>query len=193
MKLQAAILVALSIPSTPTWAGSVPDSLEQALLNRKQALELELRFVSENPNAYYLVIDLPSRKVYLKAGAHILRICAVQNYRLAGALSLLPSQLRMIVRIDPHTVEPGNSGLRLRGRRLPIDFSGRLIEGPRGRSRLYYSPALLIQPHVLPLPAGTFGIALDSSDVKALDSALRPGSAAILIPTVDFTPQESFP
>ncbi|MDE2888088.1 MAG: hypothetical protein OXR72_07715 [Gemmatimonadota bacterium] len=178
----------MSAPLTPAWAGSVPDSLEQALLNRKQALHLELRFVSENPDAYYLVIDLPSRNVYLKAGAHILRVCAIQHYRLAGALSLSSSQLRLIDRIEPHSVEPGNSGLRLRGRRLPIDFSGRLIEGPRGRSRLYFSPALLIQPHELPLPAGTFGIALVSSDVKALDSALRPGSAAILVPSVDFTP-----
>ncbi|MDE2998888.1 MAG: hypothetical protein OXU79_07410 [Gemmatimonadota bacterium] len=188
MTLPAAILIALSLSSLPAGAGSVPDSLEQTLLNRKQALHLELRFVSENPNANYLVIDLPSRNVYLKAGAHVLRVCAIQHYRLAGAFRLSPSQLRMIDRLYPHSVEPGNSGLRLRGRRLPIDFSGRLIEGPRGRSRLYFSPALLIQPHELPLPAGAIGIALVSSDIKALDSALGPGSAAILVPSVHFTP-----
>ncbi len=193
MTLPVAILIALSTPSTPASAGSVPDSLEQALHNRKQALRLELRFVRENPDDYYLVIDLPSRNVYLKAGAHILRVCAIQHDRLPGTLSLSSSQLRMIDRLAPYSIEPGNSGLRLRGRRLPVDFSGRLIEGPRSRSRLYFSPSLLIQPHELPLPAGTFGIGLVSSDVKALDSALRPGCAAILIPPVDFTLQESFP
>lgn len=188
MTSSVAILIASSTLLTPSWAGSVPDSLEQALLNREQALRLELLHVRENPDAYYLVIDFPSRSVYLKAGAHVLRVCAIQHYRLAGALSLSSSRLRLIDRLDPHSIEPGNSGLRLRGRRLPIDFSGRLIEGPRDRSRLYFSPALLIQPHELPLPAGAFGIGLVSSDIKALDSALRPGSAAILVPPVDFTP-----
>ena len=188
MTLPFAILISLSIPSVPASAASAPDSLEQTLLNRKQALDLELRFVSKNPDAYYLVIDLPTRKVYLKAGAHILRVCAIQNYRLAEASNPSSSQLQMIARLDPHSVEPGNSGLRLRGRRLPIDFSGRLIEGPRGRSRLYFSPSLLIQPYEFPLPDRTFGIALVSSDIKALDSALRPGSTAILVPTFDFIP-----
>ena len=182
------VLVVSCVPLASPWAGSVPDSLEQALRNRKKALELELRYVSENPDAFYLVIDHPSRKVCLKAGAHVLRVCAIQKVRVSDALSLSSSELRMIVRLHPYSVEPGNSGLRLRGRRLPIDFSGRLIEGPRSRSRLYFSPAMLIQQHELPLPAGIFGIALKSSDVKALDSALGPGSTAILIPTVVFTP-----
>lgn len=188
MTLPVAILIALSIPSVPAGAGSAPDSLERTLLYRKQALDLELRFVSKNPDAYYLVIDLPTRKVYLKAGAHILRVCAILDYRLAKAPNPSSSQLRMIARLDPHSVEPGNSGLRLRGRRLPIDFSGRLIEGPRSRSRLYFSPSLLIQPYEFPLPDRTFCIALVSSDIKALDSALRPGSTAILVPTLDFIP-----
>ena len=173
------------MPSPSACAQSVPDSLEQALHNRKKALELEVRLARKNPNAYYLVIDLPSRKVFLKAGAHILRSCAIQKYRLTGALSRSSSQLRMIARLDPVSAEPGNTGLRLRGRRLPLDFSGRLIEGPRGRSRLYFSRALLIQPHEFSVPARTGGIVLDSSDIKALDSALQPGSTAILIPIAE--------
>ncbi len=193
MILTITIPIVLFMPPPAACAQSVPDSLEQALSNRKQALELEVRFAKKNPDAYYLVIDLPSRKVYLKAGAYILRSCAIQKYLLTGALSRSSSQLQMIARLDPVSAEPGNSGLRLRGRRLPLDFSGRLIEGPRGRSRLYFSPALFIQPHEFPVPARTCGIVLDSSDVKALDSALYPGSTAILIPIVDRIPEEPFP
>ncbi len=193
MILPLAITVALSMPSPAASAPDEPDSLEQVLLNRKHALELELCFARKNPNAYYLIIDLPIRKVYLKAGAHILRSCAVQKTRLTGALGRSPSKLQLIARLAPVSTEPGNAGLRLRGRRLPLDFSGRLIEGPRGRSRLYFSPALLIQPHGFPVPARTGAIVLDSSDIKALDSALHPGSTAILIPTTEFIPDESFP
>jgi hypothetical protein len=191
--LPVAISVFLSMPFHAACARSVTDSLEQALLNRKQALELEICFAGKNPDAYYLVIDLPSRKVFLKTGAHILRSCAVRKYRLTRALSRSSSQLQMIARLDPVSAEPGNTGVRLRDRRLPLDFSGRLIEGPRGRSRLYFSPALLIQPRGFSVPARTGGIVLDSSDIKALDSALYPGSTAILIPTAELIPEEPFP
>ncbi len=184
---------AVSIPAAATDGESVPDSLEQALRHRKQALELELEFARKNPSAYYLVIDLPSRKVYLKAGAHILRACAIKEYRLTGALPRSSSRLRMIARLDPVSVEPGNSGLRLRGRRLPLDFSGRLIEGPRARSRLYFSPSLLIQPAEFPHPAKSGVIVLDSSHIKALGSALQPGGTAILVPVAETTPREPSP
>lgn len=188
-----AIPFAVSVPSPAAGGESVPDSLEQALRHRKLALELELQFAQENPNVYYLVIDLPSRKVYLKAGAHVLRACAIKEYRFSGALPRSSYRLRMIARLDPLSVEPGNPGLRLRGRRLPLDFSGRLIEGPRARSRLYFSPSLLIQPAEFPLPAKSGVIVLDSSHVKALGSALQPGSTAILVPCAETTPREPSP
>lgn len=193
LSVLVAIPFAVSIPSPSAGGESVPDSLEQALRHRKQALELELQFAQKDPNAYYLVIDLPSRKVYLKAGAHILRACAIKDYRFTGALPRSSSQLRMIARLDPVSVEPGNPGLRLRGRRLPLDFSGRLIEGPRARSRLYFSPSLLIQPTEFPLPSNSGAIVLDSSHIKALGSALQPGSVAILVPCAETTPREPSP
>ena len=188
-----AIPIAVPLPSPATGGESAPDSLEQALRYRKQALELELQFAKKYPNAYYLVIDLPSRNVYLKAGAHVLRACAIREYRFTGASPQSSFQLRMIARLDPVSVEPGNFGLRLRGRRLPLDFSGRLIEGPRARSRLYFSPHLRIQPPEFPLPAMSGVIVLDASHIKALGSALQPGSTAILVPVAESTPREPPP
>ncbi len=193
LRVIISIPVVWFIPPPAACGQSVPDSLEQVLRNRNQALALEVRFVREDPDAYYLVIDLPAGKLYLKAGAHMLRSCAIQKYRLTGGLSRSSLQLKMIARLAPVSAEPGNAGVRLRGRRLPLDFSGRLIEGPHGRSRLYFSPTLLIQPHGFHVPAQTGGIVLDSSDIKALDSALRAGSNAILIPIVESIPEEPFP
>ena len=66
MILTITIPFVLFMPSPEACAQSVPDSLEQALSNRKQALELEVRFARKNPDAYYLVIDLPSRKFISK-------------------------------------------------------------------------------------------------------------------------------
>ena len=151
-----------------------------SLKRQKAALELELHLVQTDPVAYYLVVDLPAREVHLKSGAHLLRTCPVEDYRLApGAKTGL---LRMVNRIDPFTPEPGSDGLRLRGRALPLDFVGRLIEGPRRISRLYFSPSMLLQPADLPAPRNVGYLKLDGGDIKALGSALPPGSAAILIP-----------
>ncbi len=155
-------------------------ALKRALWHKKTALEAEYRLIQADPEAYYLVIDLPAGKVDLKAGARLLRTCPIQGYGLAPRAYRETLLLKMVNRIDPFTPEPGNHGLRLRGRRLPQDFIGRLIEGPRETSRLYFSPSLLIQP--VGLPADISHLNLNGNDVKALGTALRAGSAAILIP-----------
>ncbi len=154
-----------------------------SLRRQKAALELELHLVQTDPEAYYLVLDLPAREVHLKSGAHLLRTCPVEDYGLAPTTKI--GLLRMVNRIDPLTPEPGNKGLRLRGRALPLDFVGRLIEGPRKISRLYFSPPMLLQPADLSAPSDVHYLKLDGGDIKALGSALSPGSAAILVPPIE--------
>lgn len=156
-----------------------------ALANRKRALELELQYVEARPGAYYLVIDLPSAQVELKADANLLRTCPIR-----GLTDNLPQSTRPLIfreRLDPFTVEPGNAGLRHRGRLFPLDFIGRLLEGPRAHSRLFFSPALLLQAPELPRDAKTPTVLLDGEDIKALGAALQQGAAAILIPAESAT------
>ena len=154
-----------------------------ALRNKKRALNLELRQIEADSNAFYLIIDLSSGIVRLKSGGRLLRTSSVKDSRVQ---SLLDTQLcRMVSRIDPVTPEPGNDRLRLRGRWLPLDFAGRLIEGPRERSILYFAPAVILQPVGFPAPAHFSSIELDGGDLKALGSAIGPGDVAILIPPAD--------
>jgi hypothetical protein len=149
------------------------------LQNTKRALQLEIQYVREFPAAYYLVIDLPSRKVYLKSNAHLLRVCTIQ--KTTGVLPSNIHQLTFQQRIDPFTPEPGNANLRLRNRLIPLDFYGRLVEGSRQRSRLYFTPSLFFQSSAIS-PTTLPAIWLDAADIKALGAALKPGNIAILIP-----------
>lgn len=144
-----------------------------------EALQREVQQVKEAPGEFYLIINLQSKQIHLKADANLLRICPILN---AGHINTKTTQNhRFINRIDPVTIEPGNANLRHRGRHLPLDFSQRLIEGSRHQSRLYLSPNLLIQA-VGNSPITTPHILLAPNDIKALGSALRPGHTAILMP-----------
>lgn len=150
---------------------------EIALQNQRDALILELDRAKTGD--FYLIIDFAAKRVHLKANGNILRTCPILALSPTSAAQV--QTYRFARRVDPVSVEPGNANLRLRGRRLPLDFFGRLIEGPRRRSRLYFAPGLVIRASEMPTDA-TPHIALSPADVKALGSALRPGNAAILIP-----------
>lgn len=157
-------------------------SQDWILSQRKAALQMELDLVRATPDAYYLVVDVPAREVHLKCRARLLRTCRIVGHTLPIESHGVSRLLRLSERIDPFTPEPGNEGLRLRGRSLPLDFLGRLVEGPRRASQLYFRPSLLIHPSHLPLPGSINHIVLDGSDVKALGSALDRGSPAVWIP-----------
>lgn len=150
---------------------------EIALQNQRDALILELD--RAKTGEFYLLIDLAAKRVHLKANGNILRTCPILAPSPTSAARV--QIYRFARRVDPVSVEPGNANLRLRGRRLPLDFFGRLIEGPRRRSRLYFAPALVLQSSDMPTDTTPY-LALSPADVKALGSALCPGNAAILIP-----------
>ncbi|MDP6778865.1 MAG: hypothetical protein QGI83_19080 [Candidatus Latescibacteria bacterium] len=158
------------------------DSRDWDLTQQKAALEMELALARAKLEVYYAVIDLPAREIHLKCRARLLRTCPIKGYGHPSGADREARLLQLTDLIDPFTPEPGNLGLRLRGRRLPLDFYGRLIEGPRRASRLYFSPTLLVQSSHLPAPVSMHHILLDGNDIKALGSALGPGSPAIWIP-----------
>ena len=160
----------------------------RTLLARKAALELELDLVRADGEAYYLIVDAIAGEVRLKSGARLLRTCPIAKGRVMRELGRQCRLLTMANRIDPFTPEPGNDGLRLRGRRMPLDFIGRLIEGPREASSLYFVPSLLLQPADLPPPDEISYLQLSGHDIKALGSALSPGSRAVLVPPVGAEP-----
>ena len=152
------------------------------LQNYREALVRELDQVKTSPDDFYLIIDLPSKQIHLKSQGNVLRTCPILN--------LSPIEERhtrnycFVNRIDPISIEPGNTNLRLRGRFFPLDFSGRLIEGPRHRSRLYFAPNLVMRADGISTGA-TPHITLSPVDIKALGSALRPGNIAIFIPLAE--------
>lgn len=158
------------------------------LQNTKRALQLEIQYVREFPATYYLVIDLPAKKIYLKSNANLLRVCPI--LKTTGVLPDNIHQLTFQQRIDPFTPEPGNANLRLRNRLMPLDFYGRLVEGARLRSYLYFTPSLFFQSSAIS-PTTLPAIWLDAADIKALGAALKPGHIAIFIP--DELPIEMFP
>ena len=153
---------------------------KQALLARKTALELEISLVQKHPDAYYLVLDIPAGQIELKSGANLLHTCPISG----GSIQAPVQYYRFTNRIDPQTPEPGNGGLRHRGRRLPLDFVGRLVEGPRRASCLYFTPPLILKARDVPSPAHIPHLELSGADVKALGAALQSGSRAILIPPI---------
>jgi hypothetical protein len=177
-----AILLLTILLSGSAFAQSIPPSdtlvYQQILRFQKTALELELAWVSTYPEAYYLIVDIPAGKIELKSGAHLLHTCTIQG----GSIQPPIQAYTLRHRLDPQTPEPGNHGLRLRGRHLPLDFQGRLIEGSRHVSSLYFSPPLILTASQ-PFPSIPH-LQLLGSDVKALGSALQPGDRAILIPNI---------
>lgn len=166
-----AILIATAIAQA-----ELPD---RALKNRKRALELELQYIRDHPGAFYLLIDLSLGEIHLKADANLLRVCPI--YGISGAIPSATDYAHFLKRLDPLTPEPGNDHLRRRGRLLPLDFVGRLTEGARRHSQLYFTPELLLVPPEVPQPPATLPtLVLDASDIKTL--AMQPLQVAIVIP-----------
>ena len=149
------------------------------LQNYREALVRELDQVKTSPDDFYLIIDLPSKQIHLKSQGNMLRMCPILN--MSPIEERHTQNYNFINRIDPISVEPGNANLRFRGRLFPLDFSGRLIEGPRHHSRLYFAPNLVIRADGISTGT-TPHITLSPLDIKALGSALRPGNIAIFIP-----------
>ena len=149
------------------------------LQNYREALVRELDQVKTSPDDFYLIIDLSSKQIHLKLQGNVLRTCPILN--LSPIEARLTQNYHFVNRIDPISVEPGNANLRLRERLFPLDFSGRLIEGPRHRSRLYFTPNLVIRADGI-LTGATPHLILSPLDIKALGSALHPGNIAIFIP-----------
>lgn len=147
----------------------------------KSALEAELAIAVRDREEYYLTIDGWNQIGRLKSGGRILREFAL-TASWAGGGGAKTTVHALTLRVDPGTLEHGSEGLRLRDRPLPADFTGRLVDGPRSHSRLLFNPPLLIQAMTLPVPPHIPTITLPASDVKALGSALKPGSRLILVP-----------
>jgi len=154
---------------------------ETDLLSRKRALESELQFAREYPSEFYLIIDLQELVVHLKSGGDLLKSSPIPGYYFPSLQHRINPIRTLSSKIHPGTPEPGNDGLRLRGRMLPLDFVGRLIEGPRKATRLYFTPSLLLQSEAVPVDRKVGWIMLSGVDLKAVAAALRPGSVAILI------------
>lgn len=173
----AHILIAVLLASSIAQAQS-PDI---ALKNRKRALELELQYIRDHPGGFYLLIDLSIGEIHLKADANLLRVCKIHT--IAGVAPRETEYAQFLKRLDPLTSEPGNDRLRHRSRLLPLDFVGRLTEGPRRRSQLYFTPPLLLKPPDIPhTSAALLTLVLDASDIKTLGAAMQPLQAAIVIP-----------
>ena len=149
------------------------------LQNYREALIRELDLVETAPDDFYLIIDIPSKQIHLKTHGNILRTCPILH--LSSRAERHTQNYHFVSRIDPISKEPGNADLRLRGRLLPLDFFGRLMEGPRHHSRLYFTPDLVIRADGISTGA-TPHITLSPVDIKALGSALRSGNVAIFIP-----------
>jgi hypothetical protein len=147
------------------------------LTNKKTALQFEYDFIKEHPATYYLVIDLSTQEAYLKADAHLLRTCKILDQ--FGISPTQTQQLSLQTHILPHTPEPKTIS---RNRPLPLNFSGRLVTGPKHRSLLYFMPSFMIQSNELPKPTHLSGICLSNQDIKAIASALKHQSSTILLP-----------
>jgi hypothetical protein len=175
-------LTSATFPRTP--ARETPDLPDRATrLNRLAALEIELDLVTRSPEAYYLVIDLAQARVDLKSGARLLRSAPVLGVSQQPGAPAGTRRCTYVGLVPPVTPDPGAQGLRLGGRRLPLDFSGRLTEGPRHRSRLWFCGGLVLQSVDTVCPDSAACVGLDGPDIKALGSALQPGAAAILVPS----------
>ena len=163
-------LLATMIGTLRAQVPSHPSILAQAL-----ALEVDL---AQDPDRYYLIVDLSEHFIDLKAGARRLKRWKLLDSLYDGAPVTL---MTFKQHLAPSTPEPGPSRGRIGGRSLPLDFKGRLTEGPRSTSRLYFQPPFLIQGGLPSRPQLNHAV-LSGQDIRSLTSALEPGTPAILIP-----------
>ena len=159
---------------------SVEVSSAPPLPTLKQALEKELAVAREAPNRYYLIIDLFARTITLKAGGKALFSAAILDARTAG-IDVAVTSLQYRQTLSPHSKLSSQEGGRLAGRRLPLDFVGRLIEGPRKNDRLYFEPAFVIGSMRTPRPNDIPYAVVSGDDLKSLSSAIDTTTIAILL------------
>jgi hypothetical protein len=146
------------------------------------ALQQELEIVQQDPEQYYLIVDLFSNVIELKAGARILLSASIREAAGISNKSVITSIFEGT--ISPHIRLRSFAGSRrLADRRLPLDFVGRLIEGPRKSDRLYFQPGLLIESgHTV--AARVTRVQISGSELKSLSSAMVRGTPAILMQPV---------
>ena len=148
-------------------------------LSLVRALRAELEFATEEPDRYYFVIDLEERSIWLKAGGKELMTAAILSSRVSGlprgAVTLSYKQT-----CPPHSAISSQLGSRLAGRRLPLDFVGRLIEGATRYDRLMFSPTLMIGSDRSPVPGESPYILVSGEDIKSLSAAVDSASIAIV-------------
>jgi len=152
------------------------------------ALKMEIELSKENPDRYYLVIDTKMGQVHLKAGGRPLLTSGIKAYFLEPELK---GTRQVVYRstVSPGSPVPASSGQRLAGRRLPLNFVGRLIEGPTTRDRILFSEDLVIAPDPSRIPPDFSYVVLPPKDIKSLSAALEDSTTAILV-HLDESPAE---
>ena len=159
---------------------SVEGTTTPPLRTQREALERELTVAKEAPDRYYLVIDFFAETITLKAGGKALFSAAIVEAR-ADEMEAGVTSLQYLQTLSPHSKIPAQQGERLAGRRLPLDFVGRLIEGPRKSDRLYFVPAFVIESTRAPRPNDTPCAVVSGEDLKSLSSAIDTTTIAILL------------
>jgi hypothetical protein len=149
----------------------------------RKALQRELDIVEQNPEQYYLIVNLFSKIIDLKAGARILFSAPIESVSTSGNQPVVAAVFERT--ISPHINIPSFAGsARLADRRLPLDFVGRLIEGPRKFDRLYFRPGLMIESGQTSTPIAVTRLQVSGDDLKSLSSAMAPATPAILMQPV---------
>ena len=150
-----------------------------SLSTERDALEAELELASRDTLRYYLIVDTAQRRVDLKAGGNTLHSAGILSQSLSDSESVVTHRLVQTIRPGSRLPEQGRN--RLAGRRLPLDFVGRLIEGPRKVDRLYFHPSFMIGSDRTPRPRGVPYVLLSGQDLKSLSSAVDTTTTAVVI------------
>ncbi|MBS13158.1 MAG: hypothetical protein CME19_16310 [Gemmatimonadetes bacterium] len=161
------LLLSALVSATP------PPGVEQ------KALRQELQWAKASEERYYLVLDLYRGNLDLKAGGRLLMRARIQDYS-----ETLPAEVSVFTFTEswsPNVPTESHRGHRLGNRRLPLDFVGRLIEGPTTHDRLLFAPPFLIASDHLPRPRQTPHVTVSGKDLKSISAAIEAGTQAILI------------
>lgn len=147
------------------------------------ALQHELDIVATDREKYYLIVDLFSGVIHLKAGGRTLLTTPIEGA--STSLDQPVARADFERSIPPHSaLQAFKSSRRLADRRLPLDFVGRLIEGPRKSDRLYFPPSLLIESGLANALPEIMHVKVSGQDLKSISSAMKLGLPAILIQPV---------
>jgi hypothetical protein len=153
---------------------------EMPLPIERRALQSELDLAQQDPDRYYLLVNLFKNTVALKASGRVLLDAPIESVRAPDTDSTVSVRTCRSV-ISPSLPLAAFPGSRLAGRRLPLDFVGRLIEGPRKHDRLYFGHALMIVSPGSPYASDVTCVEISGEDMKSLSSAIEIGTPALLI------------